>query len=301
VKYCVAALALSSIPALFAQAPAPAADKPDANKVILTIGNEKITAAQYDEIVSGLPQQYQAGARGAGKRQFAEQLAQLRILAQEGEKEGLDKTPAVKHELEFSRDNIIAGAEFRKIAETAKVDDAATQKYYEAHKGDYETLKAKHILIHVKGSPSPGTPGKPELSDEEALKKAQDIRKRLIGGEDFAKVARAESDDAGSGAQGGELGEFKKGMMVPPFEQAAFAAKPGEVTEPVKSPFGYHVIVVESHVTKPLAEVKPDIEQKIRPDMARQAVDAMVKKQNVVIDDAFFGPPPMPQAPPAAK
>jgi parvulin-like peptidyl-prolyl isomerase len=120
----------------------------------------------------------------------------------------------------------------------------------------------------------------------------------VAGGEDFAKVATAESDDTGSGAQGGDLGEFKKGMMVPPFEQAAFAAKVGEITEPVKSPFGYHIIKVESHVTKTLPEVKTEIAAKLKPEMARQAVDAMRQKAAVTIDDSFFGPAPA--APPTA-
>lgn len=135
-------------------------------------------------------------------------------------------------------------------------------------------------------------PGKPELTDAEALAKAQEIRKRLVSGEDFATVAKAESDDKGSGAQGGELGEFRKGMMVPPFEQAAFAAKVNEITEPVKTPFGYHLIQVESHTTKTLAEARPDIEKKLRPELARKSVEDLQKTAAVQMDDSFFGPPP---------
>ena len=107
------------------------------------------------------------------------------------------------------------------------MDDAAVEKYYNEHKSDYEVLKARHILIRVKGAPMQAVAGKPELTDEEALAKAQDDTQATGGGEDFATLAKAESDDAGSGAQGGELGEFHKGMMVPPFETAAFAAKVG--------------------------------------------------------------------------
>jgi peptidyl-prolyl cis-trans isomerase C len=288
---------MTSFPALFAQAPAaPAA--PDPNKVVLTIGTEKFTAAQYEQMVEAFPPQYQQAAHGVGKRQFVEQLIQLKLLAAEGEKEKIDQTPRAKSQLEFSRENILAQAVFLGLQDKVSVDDAAIQKYYSDHKTEYETLKARHILIRVKGAPMPPAGNKPELSDEEALKKAQDIRKRVVGGEDFAKVATAESDDTGSGAQGGDLGEFKKGMMVPPFEQAAFAAKVGEITEPVKSPFGYHVIKVESHVTKTLPEVKNEIAAKLKPDMARQAVDAMRQKATVTIDDSFFGPAQA--APPAA-
>ncbi len=85
--------------------------------------------------------------------------------------------------------------------------------------------------------------------------------------------------------------------MVPPFEQAAFSLKVGEVSEPVKSPFGYHIIVVQEHKSKPLAEVKPDIERVLRPDVAKRSVDDLRAKANVKIDDAFFGPAQAPAGP----
>src|SRR4051794_39908829 len=108
VKFHIAFLALSSLPALFAQIPAPskgpapaapapaAAPTADPAKVVLTIGPEKITAGQYEELVNSLPAQYQTYARGPGKRAFAEQLAQVKILSQEAEKRKLDQDSKVK-------------------------------------------------------------------------------------------------------------------------------------------------------------------------------------------------------------
>jgi peptidyl-prolyl cis-trans isomerase C len=273
-----------------APAAAPAAPPPaDPDKVVLTIGNEKITEAQFDDMISALPAQYQAYARGAGRRSFAEQLVQVKVLSQEAEKRKIDQEPKVRDEVAFQRQNLLAQAMFLALQQSVEVDDAAIEKYYNDHKADYEVLKARHILIRVKGAPMQAIPGKPELTDEEALAKAETIRKRLVGGEDFATIAKAESDDAGSGAQGGDLGEFRKGMMVPPFEQAAFAAKVNEITEPVKTPFGYHLIKVESHVTKSLAEVKPEVEKKLRPEIARNSVENLRKGATVQMDDGFFG------------
>jgi peptidyl-prolyl cis-trans isomerase C len=321
VKFCTALLALSSFSLLSAQtqntvmphnpaAMAPhamaAAPPVDPNTVVLTVGTTTLTAAQYDKLVDALPAQYQAFARGAGKRQFAENLVQLTLLATEAEKLKLDQNPDLREQLAFSRRDILARAMFEDMQKNVKVDDAAVLAYYEAHKKDYESVKAKHILIRVKGAPMPGAPGKPELTDEEALAKAQDIRKKLVAGADFAAEAKADSDDTGSAAKGGDLGEFRRGMMVPPFEQSAFALKPGEISEPVKSPFGYHIIVVQEHNLKTLAEVKPDIEKVLRPEMARKAVEDMRAKTDVKINDSFFGPAP-PAAPmsapgaPAAK
>lgn len=265
---------------------------PEPDKVILTIGEEKITEAEFEDIINSLPAQYQQAARGPQKRAFAEQIVQVKLLAEEAEAKKLDQDAKLKAALTFQRQNLLASAMFQELQKDAKVDDAAVEKYYNDHKTDFELVKAKHILIRVKGAPVQARPGKPELTDEEALAKAQDIRKRLLAGEDFAAIAKAESDDAGSGAQGGELGEFKKGAMVPPFEKAAFEAKVGEVTEPVKSPFGYHLIIVESHTTKTIAQARPEIEQKVRPEIARSEIEAMRKNATVVIDDSFFGPTP---------
>jgi parvulin-like peptidyl-prolyl isomerase len=241
-------------------------------------------------MINAIPAQYQQYARGAGKRAFAEQIVQVKVLSQEAEKRKIDQEPKIKEEVTFQRENLLAQAMFLSLQDTVKVDDAAVEKYYNDHKNEYEVLKARHILIRVKGAPMQAIPGKPELTDEEALAKAQAIRKRVAGGEDFATVAKAESDDSGSGAQGGDLGEFRKGMMVPPFEEAAFAAKVNEITQPVKTPFGYHVILVQSHTTKTLAESRADIEKKIRPEIARDAVANLRKGATVQMDDGFFGP-----------
>lgn len=272
----------------------------DPNHVVLTIGEIKLTAADYDRLVAALPQQYQAYAKGPGRRAFAENLVQMKLLSKEALKENLDKQPQVQDQLEFQREDLLARTMFMHYQDTAKVDDAAVQQYYQSHVKEFESVKASHILIRVKGAPMPAAPGKAELTDEEALAKAQAIRKRVAGGEDFATVAKAESDDTGSAQNGGSLGEFHRGQMVPPFEQAAFSMKPGDISEPVKTPFGYHIIKVEAHTTRPLAEVKADIEKKLRPEIARKQLEALRSSTPVQFDDAYFGPAPATPGAPGA-
>src|ERR1019366_7644324 len=93
---------------LLAQAP-----KPDPNKVVLTLNDEKITAAEYDELVKSLPPQYQQYANGPGKRAFAEQIIQLKLLSADAEKQKLDQDPKVKAQLAFSRQNALAALMFQ--------------------------------------------------------------------------------------------------------------------------------------------------------------------------------------------
>jgi peptidyl-prolyl cis-trans isomerase C len=269
----------------------------DPNKVVIVVGDEKITAAEYDEIINALPAQYQKAARGPQKRQIADQLVQVKVLSQEAEKRGLEKQPAVKEQLIFSRQNILAGALYNELVKSVKIDDAAIQAYYTEHKAEFESAKARHILIRFKGSQVPLRPGQKELSDEEALAKAQDIKKQLAGGADFIALAKSDSDDTGSGANGGDLGTFKHGQMVGEFEKAAFALPIGQISDPVKTQFGYHIIKVEEKQAKTLEEAKAEIMEKLRPEAAKKEADEMRKKASVTMDDGYFGPAaPMPPA-----
>jgi peptidyl-prolyl cis-trans isomerase D len=150
------------------------------------------------------------------------------------------------------------------------VTDADLQAYYNQHKDAYavkEQVKARHILIAV-------PQGSDAKTDAAAKAKAQGILDQIRKGGDFAALAKANSDDPGSKDSGGELGFFTKGKMVPAFEQAAFALKPGQISDLVKTDFGYHIIQAEQHDQaheKTLAEVKPEIEPVLEQQKLGQA------------------------------
>jgi parvulin-like peptidyl-prolyl isomerase len=254
---------------------------------VVSVGEVKLTAAQFDQIVESLPEQYRSVARGPGRKDFAENLVRVLLLSEEGKRRKLNETQEYKTQADFQAANLLAGKTFTQIGESLKVDDAEVRKYYDAHKNDYEQVRARHILIRAAGSPVPLDPGKKELSEEQALAKAQELRKKITEGGDFAAIASEESDDSGSKSTGGELNFFKRGQMVPQFEEAAFALKVGEISEPVKTPFGYHVIKVEAK--KAFDEAKPDVERKMRSDMAQKTLEDMEKKTTVALDSEFFG------------
>lgn len=269
---------------------------PDPNKVVLTIGPDKVTVAQYEEIVKSLPPQYQQAANGPQKRSFVDYYVRVRVMSEEAQRLGLDKKPSVADQIAFQRNNILAQALFQDLESNTKVSDADIQKYYDEHKGEFETVTAQHILIATKDSPAlKGKPGKAGLSDEEALAKAKEVQKRLLAGEDFAKVSKETSDDQMP------LPPFTHNQMVKEFDDAAFSLPIGKISDPVKTPFGYHVIKVEKRETKTLEQAKPQIEQKLRPQMAQKAMEELVTKQNVVVDDSYFGAPLPPRTPPATR
>lgn len=271
--------------------PAETAPAVPPDKVVLTVGDEKMTAGEFDQLIDALPEQVRVAARGPNRRQFAEQLVRIKVMSQEARKEKLDEKPTVQRQIELQRDNLLANVLFQEMAAKVKVDDATAHQYYEQHKAEYESLHARHILVRTKGT-QPSPPGaKKELTDEEALAKAQEIRKKLLAGEDFATLAKAESDDTASGAKGGDLGLVRHNQMVAEFEHAAFSLPVGQISEPVKTQFGYHLIKVEQHETKSFDEVKPELEKKMTPELARAAVENLEKQVSVSLDETFFGPP----------
>ncbi len=259
----------------------------DPNKVVLEMDGEKMTAAQFDEMLKAFPPQVQQAVRGPQRRQFIDQYVQIKIAAKEAERRKLGDRPDVKQQILIQRDQVLAGALYKDFMDNAKVTDADVQKYYDEHKSEFETAKAHHILIRFKGSPVPLGKDKKELTDEEALAKAKEAQKRLAAGEDFEKVAKEMSDDTGT-PNGGDLGSFTKGQMVGPFDQAVFSLPVGKVSDPVKTTFGYHIIRVDSRETKPLADVRASIEQKLKPEMARKELDDLKTRGGVTIDETFF-------------
>lgn len=288
-------------PAAKPATPAPAATtKADADPVIITAGTLSIHQSEFESAVKSLPPEYQSYALGPGKKQFADDYLRMKILASEGMKAGLDKDPDVVKQLDLLKQNLVAQQELKHLDDTTTVSDADLKKAYDDNKKDYEQVKAKHILIAFKGSPA-AQKGKKELTEAEAKAKAEALRAEIVSGKaKFEDVAKKESDDVESGKQGGELGAFGHGQMVPEFEAAAFGAKIGEVTQPVKTQFGYHIIKVEEHTSTPFEQVKANLEKQLKQQKLRQTLDAMKESAKPVYDTAYFAPPAAPK-PEAAK
>lgn len=276
-----AVLLVAAMSAWAQQAPA----GPD--PVVLTVGDQKITKTEFERIVSTLPENAREQAKTAeGRRQLADQLVELKVLAQAAKAQKLDQTPDVKTRLEVDADQVLASAVYRSLGNP---DSAAAHAYYDAHKSEMEQVHARHILIRFQGSAVPVRLGQKDLTEAEALQKCKDLRAKIIAGAKFAEVAQLESDDVGSGQNGGDLDTFGHGAMVPEFEKAAFALKIGEVSEPVRSSFGYHLILVEAHTTKSFDDALPDILKALGPAAADKAVEEMKSKTKVVYDEGYFG------------
>ncbi|MFC4182227.1 peptidylprolyl isomerase [Saccharococcus thermophilus] len=153
--------------------------------------------------------------------------------------------------------------------EDIKVTDKELKEYYDNYK---PKIRASHILV----------------KDE---KTAKEIKAKLDKGEDFAKLAKQYSQDPGSAANGGDLGWFGPGKMVKEFEDAAYKLKVGQVSDPVKTDYGYHIIkVTAKEKKKPFNEMKDEIEfevkqRKLDPTKVQSKVEQLVKDAKVEIED----------------
>ncbi len=154
------------------------------------------------------------------------------------------------------------------LANAVELTDAEVEKYYQDNErrfGQTEQRRARHILIEVPA-------GAADADKTAALDKAQALVKRLRDGESFEELAKSESDDPGSANAGGDLGYFDRSTMTEAFAEAAFALQKDEISEPVETEFGVHIIQVteiKPESVKPLAEVRDEIEQTLRSQKAR--------------------------------
>ena len=170
------------------------------------------------------------------------------------------------------------------LSRSVEPSDEEISEHYEQTKGRYqmaETRKASHILIAVSASAS-------EEERQEKLAKAADIAKRAQSGEDFAELAAALSDDPGSSINGGDLGVITRGQMAKPFEDAVYSMVEGEISNPVETQFGYHVVkltTVDEGKQQPLNEVIDKVESDLRIVQAEELFSELAESfKNLVFE-----------------
>ena len=193
-------------------------------------------------------------------------LVDVIVMSQAAEQQKLAERPEVKHRLAFDRNRLLMESMLQDTGRAALTDAAEHQVYDEAIKQvkNEEEVHARHILVPT---------------EEEA----KDILAQLKGGADFATLAKEKSKDPGA-AQGGDLGYFTKDQMVPEFAAVAFKLDKGQLSDPVKTQFGWHVIKVEDKRIKPtptFEQVKPQIDNYVAHRAQSQLVEKLRSAANV--------------------
>lgn len=245
-------------------------------EVVAKVGERTITLAEFNQMLPRDPQNPGAKMSPEQKRAHLERLVGALLFLEEAKRLRLQERPEVAAKVEEATAQVLIGEFLRlSVAEKAKIGESEVKAYWESHPEEFTTppqVRARHILIGVSGSGS---------EEGEALKKAEAILARIRAGEDFGKLASELSEDPGTKARGGDLGVLGPGKTVPAFEKAAFALKPGEVSGPVKTPFGYHIIKVDERqepTLRPFESVRQMIHVRLARERQRDQLQALLKE-----------------------
>lgn len=257
--------------------PIRAEDAPTADTVVATVNGTAITLGHMIAAREALPEQYKSLPPDTLFTGILDQLVQQTALEQSMEGK-LTRRDTLQ--LENDKRGYVSSLALQSVVLGAVTDEALQAAYDARFKeaAPATEYNAAHILV----------------ADEA---KAKELQTQLEGGADFAQLAKASSTDTGSGANGGDLGWFGAGMMVKPFEEAVIAAEVGKVVGPVKTDFGFHLILVKETRLAALPtlddirdELAAEIEQKaIEAHVTALTAAAKVEKPGEGIDPALLG------------
>lgn len=293
--------------------PTLAAQKQALKDKVAVVNGSVITGTDFDAEISRVRQQFRSMGQPFPsvrlpeiKKQVLEQLIGRELLYQTSQKKGFKvDEAAVNEQLTALKKRFPSEAEFnnalsemnqseaaiksqlernmaikefvdKEFVQKITISDKESKAYYESNQNLFkqsEQVQASHILINI-------DPQADASQKAEARKKLEKIRKRLQKGEDFAALAK-EFSQCPSNAKGGDLGYFGRGQMVPPFEQAAFALKPGTISDIVETKFGYHLIKVidkKSESTIPYKDVKEKLEQRLKQEKIQKEITLYVEQ-----------------------
>lgn len=264
------AASLLTLSACNADQPAKAVAK---DGVAATVNGTAISKNRVDLLVkqrAGMGQPDNADTRKA----IIDQLAMQMLVSQEAIKKGLDKSPEVLDQIELTKQSILANAFVQDYIKNNPVSDDQLKAEYDKIKAQMSgnEYKARHILV-----------------EKEA--EAKDIIAKLKkDAKQFDKLAKEKSKDPGSKGNGGDLGWFDPRGMVPEFSAAVAKLEKGKFTlEPVKSQFGYHVIMLEDSRAMqipPLEQVKPQLTQQVQQQNLKKMIDDMKAKAKIEMTEA---------------
>lgn len=222
-------------------------------KVLAEVNGGTITTTDFNNELKNLPDYLKNMAETPqGRKEMLDTMVIRELILQQASKDGVDKAPEIEEKLKDLKKRVIVEAFLKKKVESdSQLSDAELKKFYEQNLDKFksgEQIKASHILVKTE-------------------KEAKDILAQIKAGGNFDELAKKHSVDS-SASKGGDLGWFGKGSMVPAFEKAALALKEGQVSDVVKSDFGFHIIKLTGKRpagTLPFEEVKGQIKSALMP------------------------------------
>lgn len=229
-------------------------------KILARVGDRQVTLSEFEQRWErGLQKEFSSKKQELEiRRKTLDLLIDDKLMIIGAYEQKLNESPEVKKQLEEGKPRILLRVLYEKeIRDKVKVSNADVKRHYD--KLEFE-VRARHILVET---------------EEEAKK----IKEELDKGADFVQLAKEKSIDPSTKDKGGDLGFFKWGKMVGPFQEVAFKLKPGEISQPVKSRFGWHIIKVEEKreaKREPFDKMKPQIESQLKGSREKERVEGYI-------------------------
>ncbi len=253
---------------------------PPSGETLVTVNGNAITQGMVDAMLEQMPERMRKQLEMTGQMdQLQEQLVIGELLYREGLTCNLHQDPNIQTTIALATRSAMAQSLIEAVVKERTTEEKV-KTYYDDHKVQYARpqVNASHILVK-----------------DEAL--INEIKTKLDGGDDFSALAKAHSMDPGSKENGGSLGWFKKSDMVGPFAEAAFAADKGNVTGPVQTRFGWHIIKVEDKRDEiPLDEVRDQIEGALGQELAEAYIEE-IKTGATIVENKKSAPAEAAKAP----
>ena len=249
-------------------------------QVLAEVNGSTITTGDFARELQNLPEYLKSMAdTPQGRKQMLDRLVMLELIMQNASKDGIDKGPDFEEKLRDLKKRLIIESYIKKKVEAdSRLSDADLKKFYDQNIDKFKTgdqIRASHILVKTE-------------------KEAKDVQAQIKTGAKFEDLAKKFSVDS-SAAKGGDLGWFAKGSMVPVFEKAALSLKEGQISDVVKSDFGYHIIKLtgkRAAGTRPLDEVKDQIKAAIMPGKQQEIIqkiqEELKKSAKISIKEAVL-------------
>ena len=240
------------------------------NKILATVNGSPITEAEVTAFLRGMGQNGQAYNNPEGRKAILNELVAQKLLLLDAQKNLLEAEPAFKEQLKKAKESLLANYALEKVIAAVRITDKEIEDYYNENADKFvspATVNASHILV-----------------DTEAL--AKEILAKIEKGEISFEDAAKEYSSCPSKENGGSLGDFGKGQMVPEFDSAVFAMEVGEITkEPVQTQFGYHLIRLNSKnegQTMPLDSIKERLGQQLLGQKQQKAYESRVNQLKIL-------------------
>ncbi|HVT45013.1 MAG TPA: peptidylprolyl isomerase [Thermoanaerobaculia bacterium] len=257
--------------------------------VIATVDGIPIRMSEFEAAVQTIPEQMRAPlATPAGRARMIEELVRLKLLEREAKALDVEKEPAIAAQLSIARGNILANAALERLVK--QQGSQTLEQLYERNKKEFETLKARQIVIAYQGGLVPARAGQAP-GEEQARARAAGLVERLRGGADFESLAKKESDEPGVAQTGGSIGEVSHDSLPPEIDSALFALPVNQISDPVKSRYAYHIFQVTEKEAKTFEEVKPFLEQRGESLRAREIIEGLAGKAKIEYKHPDFTPP----------